>query len=41
MLSYHKNPAHESRVQNRVTIFTRRSRKFIKKLIKEMKELPK
>jgi hypothetical protein len=35
--SYHKNPAQESRTQNRVTIFTRRSRKLINK----MKELPK
>jgi hypothetical protein len=35
--SYHKNPALESRTQNRVTIFTRRSRKQINK----MKELPK
>ena len=35
--SYNKNPAQESRTQNRVTIFTRRSRKLINK----MKELPK
>ena len=35
--SYYKNPAQESRTQNRVTIFTRRSRKLINK----MKELPK
>jgi hypothetical protein len=35
--SYHKNSAQESRTQNRVTIFTRRSRKLINK----MKELPK
>jgi hypothetical protein len=31
-----QNPAQESRTQNRVTIFTRRSRKMINK----MKELP-
>jgi hypothetical protein len=30
--SYHKNPAQESRTQNRVTIFTRRSRKLINKM---------
>jgi hypothetical protein len=35
--SYHKNPAQESRTQNRVTILTCRSRKLINK----MKELPK
>jgi hypothetical protein len=35
--SYHKNPAQESRTQNRGTIFTRRSRKLINK----MKEIPK
>ena len=35
--SYHKNPAQESRTQNRVTILTYRSRKLINK----MKELPK
>jgi hypothetical protein len=35
--SYYKNPAQESRTQNRVTIFTCRSRKLINK----MKELPK
>jgi hypothetical protein len=35
--SHHKNPAQESRTQNRETIFTRRSRKLINK----MKELPK
>jgi hypothetical protein len=35
--SYHKNPAQESRTQNRVTIFTPGSRKLINK----MKELPK
>jgi hypothetical protein len=35
--SYHKNPAQESRTQNRVTIFTRRSLKLINKI----KELPK
>jgi hypothetical protein len=35
--SYHKNPAQESRTQNRVTIFMRRSQKLINK----MKELPK
>jgi hypothetical protein len=35
--SYHKNPAQKSRAKNRVTIFTRRSRKLINK----MKTLPK
>jgi hypothetical protein len=30
--SYHKNPAQESRTQNRVTIFTRKSRKLINKM---------
>jgi hypothetical protein len=35
--SYHKYPAQESWTQNRVTIFTRRSRKLINKI----KELPK
>jgi hypothetical protein len=35
--SYHTNPAQESRSENRVNIFTRRSRKLINK----MKELPK
>jgi hypothetical protein len=30
--SYHKNPAQESRTQNRVTIFTRRSRVMINKM---------
>ena len=35
--SYHKNRAQESQTQNRLTIFTRRSRKLINK----MKELPK
>jgi hypothetical protein len=30
--SYHKNPAQESRTQNLVTIFTRRSRKLINKM---------